>query len=478
MMIMRRLKQFAAVALLALLGVSASSLLSQPIAPLQIVQTASASLLMVAPGPLHQVATPPDSGDAPAWAATVIANGLDYGEWAKIGGPGCTNGLSDTNVPRDVKTVNPSDAEFDGIVNNWSGGAWAPDYGNFGGLIVGPGGGHTGYPGNDSFIWDSDTRTWRQLWPDTSTTSLNVTFGEYADGSPSGFHTYQQILATPALSGHSQGLLVLIKSVSTTEGETVASSTPYPHYLDLANPAAGWTRLDAIPDNATRNSWKEAEATVWDTTRNKVWLWAISNPHANTVFASLDPLASPGSQWAQTRPANANDGHGWNANGTEQVIFRDTVNDVIVTLDWNDNDNMRYLFPASPGTYNTNGTTGFPITEAGSWPAKTEGGAVGWSTRDSAAYFWGGATHADVYRLKQTSGSLGSQGVAGSVTYTSTDVLAGSNSITPATQGHNDDKVYGRGEVVEYLVNGVTEVFMIAFTEIDGPVYVFRIPPP
>lgn len=408
---------------------------------------------------------------APAWVSTIISGGLQYGEWAKVGGVGCTHGLTDTNKPRDVKTVNPSTNEFDGITNNWSGGVWAPDAGNFGKLYIGPGGGHKGYPYNDVFEWDANSRVWAQTRA-ASSGAIDATFGEYSDGSPVGHHTYDEAQATPSLPGYPDGIYILPKSVNDTEGQTPSVSTPYSHFLDLANPSAGWVRLDPIPRNATRDSWTEAFASLWDRTRSCYVLWAMSQPQTLTTLARLNPLASPGSQWTEYSPANPNGGHGWNNNGIEQVLFHDESLDIYVTFDWTSTATEKYLLATSLTTFNVNGTTGFPITESGSMPSKTSGGALNWCVRDQCAYWWGGATIADVYRFKYLSGSKGSQGVAGNVTYVSSNVKAGTNTIIPATQGANDQKVYGRGQIVEWG----NDVFLISFTDSDGNVYAFRVP--
>ena len=409
----------------------------------------------------------------PAWIDTAIANGWAVGTWAAISGSSPTHGLSATNVMRDVKTVNPSDSLFQGILRNWCGGAFAPDLGAFGTYIAALGGGHGGYTGNDGFGFDVDTRTWSQLWP-RSSGSLNATFGEYPDGAPSCYHTYQQVFATPALPGYSAGIFGAPKSVNSTSGPTPSVSVPYPHVIDLANIGGGWTRLDVIPGSASRDSWTEAMSTVWDESRSSLWLWAFSEPQTDNTFATLNPIASPGVQWTEYRPANPNDGHGWFQNGIEMIGFIDTVRDILVLLDYRTNDTIRYLKLASPTEFNTNGATGWTIAETGSAPINGpfgEGRGIDWSTKDNCAYLWTGATTANVHKLAYSSGSVGSQGVSGNLSYAWSSVLSGSNTVIPVTQEENNTKIYNRFRIVRF---GDIEI-ALAVTHVDGSMYAFRL---
>lgn len=412
-------------------------------------------------------------GAAPAWVTNSLASWPD-GTWTRISGSSPDLGLSATNTVRDVKTVDPSDSRFQGIIKNWSGGWLAPDYGTYGSFGIGIGGGHgsnTGYTGSDVFRFDLGTRTWTEIHARQETT-LDTTFGEYPDGSTAAMHTYFTWVATPALPGHPSGMLLIPRSSASSSLNTPAAVVPYARGMDLATGV--WTRYDQIPGGhvaGDNDSWTEACASVWDTTRNKMWFWAMSNPQAESNFAALDPLASSGSQWTETRPTNPNGGHGWSSNGIEQVLVHDTVRDIIITLDFRATGTIKYLFPGSPGTYNTTGTTAFPITETGTAPPKGEGRGFAWSTLCNCAYFWTGATTDTVYQLKYASGVVGSQGVAGNLTYNWSMVTSGANTVTPATQDDNDAKVYNRFRIVRY---GDVE-FAVTVTSVDGPVYAFRI---
>lgn len=413
------------------------------------------------------------SSTTPTWIDTAIAGGWTVGTWARISGPSPTHGLSVTNTIRSVKTVDPSDSRFQGIIKNWSGGWLAPNYGTYGSFGVGVGGGHgdnSGYTGNDVFRFDLGTRLWSEIHARQSG-AVDQTFGDFANGSTQAMHTYFTWAATPALPGHPSGMLVIGRSSADSGLATPQAARPYGRSFDLATKV--WTRLDQIPGSATRNCWTQACSGIWDTTRSRYWLWAIANNgQTNTTFAALNPLAAAGSQWAETRPANSGGGHGWSSQGIEQVLVHDTVRDVIITLDYRTVDGAKYLFPGSPGTFFANNPTGFPITETGTPPVKSEGGGIDWSTKDNCAYYWTGATTSTVYKFAYASGSVGSQGVSGNLAYNWSMITnTGANTVTPVTQVDNDGKTYNRFRVARY---GNTQI-AVTVTDVDGAVYAFRI---
>jgi len=411
--------------------------------------------------------------NAPQWIRDAIAAGWDVGEWAEISDTSPDFSLSATNRPRDVKSVNSSDPTFDGITNDWTGGGFASDMGSHGAYIIGVGGGHSSYGGNDVFSFDLSTRTWSEVWPDTSTGSTGNQYGEYADGSPLCFHTYFYPSATPALDGYPDGIYLVPKGVDSTSGQTPSVSVAYGHFIDLANPGNGWARLDEIPDSSTRIwGWAQSGAGVWDKTRDKYWLWSINyetGGHGDNFFASLDPLASAGNQWIDDRPANANDGHGWSNNGIDQAIVHDPDQDIIISFDFRNANVVQYLKPDNPSQYYLNKPTAWPITESGSAPSKTGAGGAGWSEHRDAAIWWPSFGSDEVYEFKYSSGSQGSQGTAGDLTYTWSSITAGTSTVTPLYNGEAGE--YNRFQIVTYDDYEIA----IAITNVDGPVYAFRI---
>lgn len=388
-----------------------------------------------------------------SWVDAAIQNGWGIGEWAEISGPSPSHGLSTTNTLRDVKSVNPSDSKLQGILKNWCGGGFAPDKGVQGSLIVAPGGGHGGYESNDSFAFDVETRTWSELRP-LSTGNLDSTFGEYPDGSPAGYHTYGQVAVTPPLTGHPEGILILPKSVDSTSSQTPSASTPYPHFLDLANPQNGWMRLAEIPESS-RSSWREGMAGAWDSSRNLYWLWAMTEGESDNMIASLDPLTNV---WT-----NIALGHNYRRSGIEQNVVHDPIRDILISIDYRKADKIHYLFPGDI-TASYNGKP-WRITETGSGPSKKPGRGVCWSG-DSILY-WDGATTDDVWELKYASGSVGTENDAGDLTYNWTHLTAATNTITPESQESNDGKIWGRFQKAGR--------FAVTVTNVDGAVYAFRL---
>jgi hypothetical protein len=424
------------------------------------------------------VVPPVGPGSPPPWIAQAIAAGWQVGTWARISGATPGFGLSATNVMRDVKTVNPTDVNFQRSLSSWNGGARAPALGAYQSMLVGLGGAHSrsgsGYEGNDLFRFDLGTRAWTQLRPATANYNALTgnSFGEFPDGSPLPTHTYFQLACTGPLPGFPNGLLISPRAVSNYDDSTVAVATRYPHWLDLANPTAPWVRGDPIVGADTRNAWQYSPSGFWDAVRGHYVFLAVTRAQTANIVATLNPLASPGGQWTN-RPPGAGAAHFWSGNGIAQSIVHDPIRDIVIFFDYRYTDTIRYLKPADLSQYRLSTSTAWLISETGTPPTrKVEGAGVDWSPALGAVLYWPGAAEANVFRLAYASGAQGAIGVDGNLTYNWTNITAPSNTLQPQSQVENPDQVFNRFQVFSY--SGGVEI-AIAVNTVDGSVDAFLV---
>jgi hypothetical protein len=411
----------------------------------------------------------------PDWINTAISNGWAVGTWARLSGSTASHGLTTTNTLRSVKTFSPgtvgdvSTSGINGIMWNWCGGWACRSLGTYGTLGVGIGGGHSGYDFDDVFGWDVATRTWAQLHA-AQTTAYNTTFGEYADGAPGAIHSYFQNVAFPAIAGYPKGgLIVPLTAITPGTSDAEANNRiAYPHVLNFND--GTWARMDQLPNAATRTGWFGAVSGIWDKTRSRHLFWSARSEQTNNHFSALDPTAAPGSQWTDYTPSIGSGGPFWNLGGIEQCLVIDPVRDIMISLDWRQTKTIRYVKLATPTAAFANTNTTWSITETGTSPSRAEGIGIDWSETLNAAYCWRGDS-ANVYRLAYASGSLGSPGVAGNLTYAWSNVLSGSNTITPTLQNFNSQKIYNRFRIFDYG----DVVIATTVTNADGPVWGFRL---
>lgn len=429
-------------------------------------------------------ATPPPAGggNSPPWVAQAIANGWQVGTWARVSGPTPSFGLAPTNVIQSVKTVNPGDANFFRMLSSWTGGALAPALGAFQSCLVGVGGAHSkgggGYEGNDVFRFDIGSRVWSELraaTPDYRNLTGN-SFGEFPDGSPLPTHTYFGLACTGPLPGYPNGLLIMPRSVSNYDDSTVAVATRYPHWLDLANPGAGWVRGDAIINSDVRDSWAYSPTGLWDPVRRRYVLFALARTQADNLVASLDPTAAPGAQWTFHAPDGAS-AHYWYQNGIGQSGAYDPIRDIFVLFDYRNTDTVRYLKANALNERRTTGSTAWLITELGTPPVagRREGAGVAWSTTRNAIIYWPGDFYASVFEFKYESGTLGANGVDGSLAYRWTNLTSGANTITPSSHTENPTQVFNKFTVASYA-DGAEVAFSI--TDVNNSVDAFLISAP
>lgn len=121
---------------------------------------------------------PPVLGGLPAWLATAAVN-----EW--VAAPNSTP----STAPGLVPAVAGSMGSQSGMVNAWSGAV------AYGVEIIGNGGGHEDYAGNEISAYNLFTGAWRLRIQRTPLASLLGGSNYYADGRPTSRHTYYAMAA-------------------------------------------------------------------------------------------------------------------------------------------------------------------------------------------------------------------------------------------------------------------------------------------
>jgi hypothetical protein len=183
-----------------------------------------------------------------------------------------------------------------GVLADWNGGAFAPDYSRLGAYLVN-GGGHGGYYGNEVYAFDLDTRRWERLsepyepspgargWiardaPLGPTGSREE--GEYAPGVPASCHNYDTIQYLPAaLAGNRRGAFVRLNGIACGLLDSQFSGRAHAFDLDRRRWARFSTNLTTPADGG-----RGASATCLDTRRAR--FWAVGNGHyAATRFLDI-----------------------------------------------------------------------------------------------------------------------------------------------------------------------------------------------
>jgi hypothetical protein len=184
------------------------------------------------------------------------------------------NTLSDIN-PCPLSQCTWAGAEGQsGVINDWTSGAYAENYGRYGTLMV-FGGGHSGYLGNEVYGFDIENRIWTLITQPTNSSNCDTSISEMPDGAPCAEHSGNHLVY---LSRNKE----FGKITSSADGWGV-SGTGYVHLLNLNTKQ--WRRMTHKP------TWEgggtgEYSTAAYDPIRNVVWY------HPNwrgQYFAKFDP---------------------------------------------------------------------------------------------------------------------------------------------------------------------------------------------
>jgi hypothetical protein len=295
-----------------------------------------------------------------------------------------------------------------GVMNDWSGGAFATGYGTQGGLVI-FGGGHNGYLGNEVYVFDVAQLKWVRLTSPLDNPTCNYDEGELQDGSPCAAHTYDYVQYHPKTNS-------FVELGSTSLENVGGGGSPRVHLLNLATKQ--WRR------GARRANFNDqtGSSTAYDPNRDVFWFLGPFNNY----FDSYDPNANGGSgAWTQYQQFNIE---------IDAVADIDPTRDLYVVVEGRVSHSL-YVFdlknPSQPPVkVQTSGDTTVQ---------NSAGNGFGWDPVAGAFIGWAGGT--SVYKLTPPSGDWRT----GTWIWTRLDPASG-NSANPGAK--NPANTYSRWRYV------------------------------
>ncbi len=158
------------------------------------------------------------------------------------------------------------------VLNDWTGGAFASEEGELGGLVY-HGGGHNGYYGNEIYFFDLATLQWSlaigptigQVPGDAATFDLDPESCLYYDGHPVAQHTYDSVVYIPSTRRFM--LTVLGDVASQLPGSPTGCANSKGMFFDFVS-------KDWIPVGDSIPTVVKYVPSAYDLLRNAVWVWA------------------------------------------------------------------------------------------------------------------------------------------------------------------------------------------------------------
>jgi len=321
-----------------------------------------------------------------------------------------------------------------GVIDDWTGGAFATGFGDKGSLLVW-GGGHSGYLGNELYAFDVATLKWKRLTEPVKSGSCNYSEAEFADGSPCSAHTYDGVEYHPKTNS-----FVILGACCNHDG---IISSPRVHLFDLDTMA--WRRGASYSGGGAPAD----AATAYDPTRDTFWIV----PGFNAPLGMYNPNTSSGAGgWTLYNPFNID---------TLTVGAVDPGRDIFVVLDGLVQRQIVVFDLKSPNT---------PVKVAfsgDSAPVQQTGAGFEWDPVQKAFVAWIGGS--SVYKLTPPA----SNWRTGTWVWTKVTPAA-SNSVTPTAANMN--RPYSHWRYVPavnawIIVNRNTDnVFFYKMSAGSGPV--------
>ncbi len=363
-----------------------------------------------------------------------------------------------------------------GIMDDWSGGAMASNYGAAGALVVW-GGGHGGYAGSDIYGFDLAERKWKRISNpygsapgDRSAPSITSSIGTFPDGSPINPHTYDTLEYQPTTN-----TFFTFTAYTSTPGTTHLSIA---HLLNLDHTVAAnyrssmWRRsnLNIGVVNGMTGSILEGGMSCYDRKRDGFWIWEPpreSNNNSptgfNNRFSYFDPNVTNSDGTTGEYSNYMGDGSGFgSSNGFDCDPKRDIA--VFVQFSRGAASNVYYRDLTTPGVLSKRipNITGSPSVVA------RMGGFEYSDLRDSMVYWNGGP---DVYELR----------ISSSPERTPTAAQWSKISNGSVSPEMNMNGVYSRFRIARFNQNGnLIEVAItvgnVGKTASTGFVYAMRLP--
>ncbi len=173
------------------------------------------------------------------------------------------------NTPADVNPCPNNGCSWSGnegqagVFDDWNSGVLAPNYGEYGGLIVW-GGGHAGYLGNEVYIFDIGEGLWRRLSEPVPNPSCNYDYSELQDGSPCSAHSGNYLEFHPPTNK-------FVKVTSSSDHMQGGLGSGWVHEFDLdTNTWSRGQRKPSFPFGGHNRS-EEATTAAYDPNRQVIW---------------------------------------------------------------------------------------------------------------------------------------------------------------------------------------------------------------
>ncbi len=405
--------------------------------PSETTRSPTAASLIMAVGGIASLAFAASVSAAtpPPWVAAITP-----GTWAAISlntmadvDPALDSGLNPRAPNRAAWSANEGQR---GVLDDWTGGAFASGVGTHGALLT-FGGGHAGYYGSEVYAFDLGTQRWRRVTnPYTGPFNWPFTNGTYPDGSPVPTHTYDYVDYHPGTNS-----FVVLRGVEDGYRSTNATSRFVTHMLDLDT--GSWRRS---PVNSP-SSLPGGGSSCYDRNRDVFW---IMTPGTSRVFAKFDPKAT-----------NADGSAGRYTNYPGDNLGIDVTADCDPARDLFVYANFRYEDRIYARDLKDPTAPRIAITETGDVPNKEHAGGWAWSEKRQGFLYW--RRGAGVFAFSPESGSA--------TAWRWTNLTATGNAVAPP-EAEADNGVYSRFRVANF---GTEEIALVV-NRIDGPVYAFRIP--
>ena len=358
----------------------------------------------------------------------VTASDLQVGKWVAVS----SNTVSSVNpCPSDGCNYSGNEGQS-GVIDDWSGGAFATNLGAAGSLLI-FGGGHAGYYGNEVYAFDVAQGAWSRLTNPVSPPTCDYNTSTMAGNSPCAAHMYEA-LEYSAITNE------FVKLGSASDGETVVG-TANVHALNLQTKQ--WRRGAKMPTwEGVISDDNEGASTAWDSVRNVIWWHGSWRAFATTnkVLRKYDPVANT---WAEYPGANI---------GIDQASAFDNTRRILLVVDGRTSKSV-YAYDTSLDT-----PVMYKLTTTGDLTAQ-QSNAIGLDYDPVTDQFvaWNGGSV--VYTLKApTNWKTG--------TWTWKAVSAGSGSASPTRNGNG---TYGRFRYVPAL-----NAFIVV-NSVTGPTYMYKL---
>src|SRR5262245_57280132 len=325
------------------------------------------------------------------------------------------------------------------VIDDWTGGA----YDTVNDRLIAWGGGHSGYAGNEIYVFELDTLKWKRWNAPSSNVSCNFSVNEYPDGRPCAMHTYDYVDFHPG----SQSFVLLGGASPYPQG---GGGAPVAHMYSFAD--STWRRGATRPTD--HDATLQGASSAYDPTRDVFWVL----PAYNNKFAKFDPNAGGGSgQWTTYSTDNIE---------IDAASAVDAARDLFVTVDGRGTHKVRVHDLKNPGS------APVVVTTSGDTEPQQHGQlAFDWDPVTEQFVAWlggaGGTSRTSVYTLTPPSGDWKSG------TWVWDEVRAdGGNTVTPTAQ--NPNGTYSRWRYVPsknvfIVVNQTNEnVFFYKLSEGGG----------